>query len=56
MQQLWTVREVASYLRVSQDHVRRLIRSGRLKAVRVGERALRVRESDVYDLLENATR
>lgn len=50
--QLLTVREVAERLRLHPITVRRLIKAGRLPAVRLG-RSVRVHESDVNDLLRN---
>lgn len=54
MKPLLTVKEVADYLRVSEDHVRRWIWAGDLPAVRVGKRAVRVREEDLKELLKIA--
>ncbi len=48
-----TVGEVARLMRVSNMTVYRLIRSGALKAVRVGNR-YRVRESDVHKYLDES--
>jgi excisionase family DNA binding protein len=48
-----TVGEVARLMRVSNMTVYRLIRSGALKAVRVGNR-YRVRESDVHTYLNES--
>jgi excisionase family DNA binding protein len=39
--------EIAQMLSISEDTVRRLIRAGRLKARRLGERAIGVRRRDV---------
>ncbi len=47
---LLTVREVAQRLRVHPITVRRHIKAGRLRAVRIG-RAVRVREADLAVLL-----
>jgi len=52
MRPLLTVADVARYLNVSEDHVRRLIRNGQLEAVRVGKRAVRIREEALWDLLK----
>lgn len=53
---LLTAREVAAELRVTPDTVYRLIQSGRLKAVRIGERGpVRVPESALADLLRPAS-
>jgi excisionase family DNA binding protein len=47
-----TVSEVARLMRVSNMTVYRLIRSGSLKAVQVGNR-YRVREADVHQYLDD---
>ena len=44
---LLTVQEAAKALRVSTETVRRLIRSGQLKAVRVAPRCLRISEDSL---------
>ena len=51
---LMTMRQVASYLVVTERTVRRFIRAGRLRAYRVG-RQLRFRPSDVDAMLSPAT-
>lgn len=48
-----TVSEVARLMRVSNMTVYRLIRSGSLRAVRVGNR-YRVKESDVHRYLDSS--
>ncbi len=48
---LLTAREVAEAMRVSTMTVYRLIKSGELRAIRVGKH-LRIRESDVASYLE----
>jgi excisionase family DNA binding protein len=48
-----TVSEVARLMRVSNMTVYRLIRSGQLNAVRVGNR-YRVREADVHKYLDSS--
>jgi len=45
---LLLVKEVAEILRVSAEHVRRLIRKGHLRAFKVGRRGgYRIREEDL---------
>lgn len=44
---LLRAREVAERLGLSQYYVYELVQSGKLSSVKVGERAIRVRESDV---------
>lgn len=51
-EKLMTVEEVAAYLRVEPDTVWRLIRSGRLRAVRPGKRHL-IPESAVLQYVES---
>jgi excisionase family DNA binding protein len=48
-----TVSEVANLMRVSNMTVYRLIRSGRLSAVRIGNR-YRITESDVHKYLNES--
>src|SRR2546426_4875249 len=55
MSELLTVNEVARRLRLHHMTVRRQIRSGRLRAVRVG-RGIRVREEDMEAFLEPEVR
>ena len=52
---LLTVRQVAAYLQVSERSVRRMIRDGKLKVVRLG-RCVRVSGGAVSALLENPVR
>jgi excisionase family DNA binding protein len=49
--ELLTKREVAELLRVSEVTVARWLKQGRLRAYRVGPRAIRVRREDVERLL-----
>ena len=55
MSELLTVNEVARRLRLHHMTVRRQIRSGRLRAVRVG-RGIRVREEDMEAFMEPEVR
>ncbi len=48
---LWTQAAAAEYLSVNERTVRRLIADGQLPAHRVGSRLVRVRRSDVENLL-----
>jgi excisionase family DNA binding protein len=50
-EELYTVEEVAKTLKVSEQVVRRWLRSGRLKGVRIGH-LWRVRKSDLEKFLE----
>jgi len=47
----YTVREAADVLRVSVPTVRRWIRSGQLKAYRVGKRSIRISSSDLVSMV-----
>lgn len=53
LQRLLTVAEVAAAMRVSKMTVYRLIRGGRMRAIRVG-RNYRVRPEDLETYLESA--
>lgn len=48
---LLTVTEAADHLRVTTRFIRMLIADGRLPAMRLGRRAIRLRRDDVDDLL-----
>jgi excisionase family DNA binding protein len=50
---LWSVRDVISYLGISQNTCYRLIKSGRLPVVRVG-RVMRIQVKDVLNLIETS--
>ncbi len=54
MDGLMTVEEVAGVLRLNQVTIRRYIRAGTLKAVKVGGR-IRVRREDVDELLQRTS-
>ncbi len=49
---LLTITEAAGLLRISPVTLRRWLKSGRLRAVRVGARALRVRRNDALAALQ----
>lgn len=50
---VYTVKETAALLKLSERSIRRYIRQGKLKAYRVaGERELRIRGQDLLRLLE----
>ncbi len=51
MDELFTVREVAKKLKLTDKSVRRYISQGKLKAIKLG-RVLRIREADVEEFLE----
>lgn len=51
---LYTIKETSSVLRLSPQTVRKLIKSGQLKAIRVGWRGWRVKEEDLEKYLEEA--
>ena len=49
---LLVVKEVAEILRVSAEHVRRIIRKGQLRAFKVGRRGgYRIREEDLRNYI-----
>ena len=50
--ELLTVREAATLVKVSPLTISRYLRQGRLRAYRVGPRAIRVRRADVETLLK----
>lgn len=49
---LFTIRDLSRILRLGQSRVRALIHAGRLRAVRVGDVGLRVRQGDLQQYLE----
>jgi excisionase family DNA binding protein len=49
---LLEVHEVAYQLKCSQEHVFRLIRKGKLAAIRIGTRSYRIDPADVHAFLE----
>ncbi|MBI2870266.1 MAG: helix-turn-helix domain-containing protein [Candidatus Omnitrophica bacterium] len=54
---LLVVREVASIMRVSTEHIRRLIRTGHLPAFKVGRRGgYRIREEDLSKYIDDVSR
>jgi excisionase family DNA binding protein len=48
-----SIRGTAQYLDCSVDNVSRLVKSGRLPTYRLGDRAIRIRISDIEDYLDN---
>lgn len=50
-EKLYRVKEVALLLNVSQETVRRMIRKGQIKAVRLPTGTIRIPESEVIRLL-----
>ena len=53
MPKLLTVQETAQALRVNEDTVRTMVRAGKLPGFMVGQKCIRIRESDVIDLLNS---
>ena len=49
-----TVAQAADELAVTDRFIRKLIADGQLRAVRVGERVVRIRRTDLEDLLRPA--
>lgn len=52
LSKLLTVQEVAESLRVTDQTVRRYIKEGRLKAVKLNRRDIRIPEEDAQDFME----
>jgi len=52
MKKLYTPQQVADMLQFGKASVLKWIRDGKLKAVRVGRRALRVRQDDLDEFLQ----
>ena len=48
MEKLATIQEIASRLASTDDYVYKLVQDGQLRAIRIGQRALRITESS-YD-------
>lgn len=53
--EIFTVLQAAQYLKVSERTIRRLIKSKKLTASRVGSRSLRIRQNDIDQYLANHT-
>lgn len=53
--EIFTVLQAAQYLKVSEKTIRRLIKSKKLTASRVGSRSLRIRQNDIDQYLANHT-
>ena len=51
METLYTVRDVAEYLKLKEDTVNKYIQRGKLKAIKI-QGALRIKESDLIKLVE----
>lgn len=49
----YTVAEVASFLSVSDRHLRKMISEGRLRVVRVGRRGLRIPDVELRRFLDD---
>jgi len=50
MEKLFTIKEIAKYLRVSERSILRYIEAGRLRASRIGQ--WRIKESDLENFLK----
>ena len=53
--EIFTVLQAAQYLKVSEKTIRRLIKSKKLTASRVGSLSLRIRQNDIDQNLANHT-
>lgn len=54
-EEIFTVAQAAKYLQVCDKTVRRLIKSKKLTASKVGDRSWRIRKSDIDDYLNANT-
>jgi len=52
MDKLYTVKEVADYLKVTETTVRRWLGTGKLKGSKIGRKSWRIREKDLDNLLK----
>jgi excisionase family DNA binding protein len=55
MDKLLTGDQMAEILQVSRSFAYQLMRSGKITAFRIGDRAIRVRESDLVEFLDQST-
>lgn len=55
-QYVYNINEAAALLHVSRMTIGRLIKSGRLSAIRLGHRTVRIRHEDLVVLMREATR
>lgn len=53
--EILTIEEAAKILKVSQGHVRKLVRQGELPVIRRGKRYSRYRKSDLIAFLDRYT-
>ena len=52
---LYTVAEVAAFMKVTQGAIRKMEERGQLRALRIGKRKLRFREADLLDVITRAS-
>lgn len=52
MEQIYTVPEVAEYLKISKSKLYLMIQRREIPFVRIGEKSVRIRESDLIKWLE----
>jgi DNA (cytosine-5)-methyltransferase 1 len=53
--ELLTISQTANYLQLSDKTIRRLINNNKLKASKVGDRAWRIKSSDIEEYLKSHT-
>lgn len=53
--ELFTIAQAAQYLKVCDKTVRRLIKTNKLLASKVGDRSWRIRKADIDDYLNHNT-
>ena len=49
MDKMWKIKEIAELLKLNQATIWRYIDAGKLKSLRVGVRAIRVRDADLKE-------
>ena len=52
---LYTVAEVAAFMKVTQGAIRKMEERGQLRALRIGKRKLRFREADLLEVIARAS-
>ena len=52
---LYTVAEVAAFMKVTQGAIRKMEERGQLRALRIGKRKLRFREADLQEVIARAS-
>jgi len=55
MDRLLTIKEVADYLKVDYESVRRYYKSGQLPVVKIANKWVRIKESDLIKFIDERT-